>query len=85
MWYQFKTKTYDFKLSVAMQQIIWQNPSCRWRASSSCAARRFVSSTLLLWWIQRNLRVALFFCPNKGLTLSLQAPKIIGFSHAAAQ
>jgi hypothetical protein len=26
-----------------------------------------------------------FFCPNKGLTLSLQAPKIIGFSHAAAQ
>jgi hypothetical protein len=26
-----------------------------------------------------------FFCPNKGLTLGLRAPKITGFSRAAAQ
>jgi hypothetical protein len=67
--------------SIATQQGARHN-SCQWERER-LRASRFVSSTLLLWWIQRNLRVALFFSHDKGLTLAHDSHRIRAFSRIA--
>jgi len=52
--------TPQYANNIAMQQNIWQNA--------------FVSSTLLLWWIQRNSPELRFFLSQQGFDAGCRVP-----------
>jgi hypothetical protein len=84
-WYQLKTKRYAFLIiyCIAANRL----------AESFLSRARFLllrRATFCLLHPPPLVDSAqpagcAFFCPNKGLTLSLRDPKITGFSRAAAQ